>query len=223
MVRFKGVKVDPWLQDQGAYKEYKRIPEDAVFACAYYVSTNPFTDCVEAAFIRRINEKDELWVASWDHEFEGDLSDYSRQDLFEGFGCKVTAPTEGDIASACRKLLGHLFRSRTGYVGYSHFVQSGLIAESEYQGIKDGLKYEVDRYARKALENRSEVVDTAEELGLYPEPTGEGPYSWSANCPGTSHRLFISTESDTFGCGYCRKKGGSIELRAFVRERRSKK
>ena len=223
MVRFKGVKVDPWLQDQGDYKNYKGIPEDAVFACAYYIYTNPFYDSVEAAFLRRAGEKDELWVASWDYEFKLPLPDYSRQGQFEGFGCKVIAPREGDTASACHRLLGHLFRSRVGYVGYSHFAQRGIIAESEYKGIIDALKQELDQYVKAAHANRSPIVDTAEGLGLCPEPTGRGPYSWSANCPGTSHHLFISTESDTFGCGYCRRKGGSDELRDFVWDRRSKK
>ena len=223
MVRFKDVTVDPWLQHQEDYEGYKEIPDEAEFACAYYIQTSPFTDGIEAVFFRRIKDKDELWAATWDVEFDGSLADYSKRGQYDSFGCKVTAPRAGDAVSACRRLLSHLFRSRYGYMGLSHFEQKGILTEDEYQGIRDGLKYEQAQYTRAARANKSAIVNTAEELGLLPEPTGEGPYSWSANCPGTSHRLFISTKSDTFGCGYCRRKGGSDELYAFVKERRSKR
>ncbi len=222
MVRFKDVIVDPWMQDQGEYDQYKMIPEDAVFACAYFVFMNPI-EFVEAAYFRRTAEQDELWVASWNYEFDGGLPDYSIREQFDSFGCLVTTPRHGNEASACRILLTHLFRSRVGFSGPWHFEQSGFVSKAHYQGIKDSLEHELAQYAQAARANRSEIVHAAEELGLYPEPTGKGPYSWRANCPGTSHPIWIDTEKNIFGCPWCRKKGDSDELRAFVKERRAKR
>lgn len=91
MVRFKDVKIDPWLQRQEKYRDYKKIPEDATFACSYFVFMNPI-ETVESAFLRRTKKKDELWVASWNYEFSGDLADYSKREQFDSFGCTVVAP-----------------------------------------------------------------------------------------------------------------------------------
>ncbi len=222
MVRFKDVKVDPWLQKQEEYKEYKRIPEEAVFVCAYFVFVNPF-DFVDAAFLRRTGEKDELWVGTWDHETNKRLADYSDQSQFESFGCMVVKPQSGGYFSAARILLAHLFRSRVGFVSPSDFLQGGLLAKSHYLEVINFLRNELRDYKDEARKNMTEIVYVAKELGLGPEPTGSGPYSWIARCPGTNHHIAISTESDSFGCGYCRRKGGPEELKAFVKERNLKK
>ncbi len=222
MARFENVKVDPWLQDQRDYNEYKKIPNDAVFVCTYYVFMNPI-DIVESAYFRRTKEQDELWIAQRDNELYGDLSDCSIKDQFDSFGCAVVAPSQGDKVSSSKGLVTHLFRSRTGFASPSGFIKSGILAESEYKGVIEGLKRELDYYSQEAHANKSEIVDVAQKLGLSPEPTGSGPHGWSAGCPGTNHPLFISTESNTYGCGWCRRKGGPEELRAFVEERRSKK
>ncbi len=219
MVNFKDVKLDPRLKKE--YENYEIIPEDAVFACAYFAFLNPF-DYVEAVFIRRTQELDELWVAVWSYETYGGLLDYSDREQYDNFGCKKVALPHGDEASSCRGLLNRHFRSQVGFSGPSDFIQSGIITEPEYRGIIDGLKYELDQFAQKARSNRSEIIDVAEELGLFPEPTGTGPHSWRATCPRTSHPLFICTEGNTFGCGWCKRKGGLEELRDFVKERRSK-
>jgi amidohydrolase len=221
MVRFKDVKIDPWLQRQEKYRDYKKIPEDATFACSYFVFMNPI-ETVESAFLRRTKKKDELWVASWNYEFSGDLTDYSKREQFDSFGCTVVAPRHGKENTASQILLEHLFRSRVGFLWPTHFIQSGIVTEAQFKGIIEKLKTELNNYAQIARENRSKIVDVAEELGLRPEPTGLGPYEWVARCPGTSHHIYISTKTDSFGCGYCRRKGGPNELRSFVKERRSK-
>jgi hypothetical protein len=41
-------------------------------------------------------------------------------------------------------------------------------------------------------------------------------WGWSALCPGTNHSLMISTNDNTFGCGYYKRRGGPEELRTFV-------
>lgn len=113
MVRFKDVKVDPWLQNQGAYEDYGQIPQGALFACAYYVQTSPFTEGIEAVFLRRTREKDELWAATWDYEYDGSLPDYSIRGQYDSFGCKVAATRAGDAASASRRLLALILKQST--------------------------------------------------------------------------------------------------------------
>ncbi len=68
-----------------------------------------------------------------------------------------------------------------------------------------------------AIANPGDVVRVAKECGLDPQPAGHNEHSWRARCPGTGHALMIAT--DSFGCGYCRRNGGAVDLRAFVEER----
>ena len=58
---------------------------------------------------------------------------------------------------------------------------------------------------------------------LVKRPSGRSPTLWLADCPGRGHRLHVSTASDQFGCGYCRRKGGPAELEALVAERGKEK
>jgi len=52
-------------------------------------------------------------------------------------------------------------------------------------------------------------------------PNG-GPDYWYATCPGMNHSLEIRASTGEFFCGYCKRKGGAAELRAFVREREAR-
>ena len=224
MVRFPEVKVDPWFQKQEEYRHFKRIPDDAFFACAYTVFMNPI-DMGESVFYRRTNVNDELWIAAFDVEVNDDYKNMNLSDskIFDDFGCAVSTPIDGDTSKACKTILAHLFRSRVGFNWPSNFIKWGMIGKEEFDGIILSLKNELDDYANQAKEVKSAIVDTAEQLGLHPEPTGEGPYRWRASCPGTNHAIWIDTAKDIFGCPWCRRKGGSDELIAFVKYRRAKK
>jgi hypothetical protein len=65
----------------------------------------------------------------------------------------------------------------------------------------------LDDNSRKARKAETEIIKVARELGLFPKPTGEGPNSWYAACPGRNHVLFISGAANSFGCGWCKRKG----------------
>ena len=67
----------------------------------------------------------------------------------------------------------------------------------------------------------TEIILVARELELNPQPTGTGPDYWQATCPMTNHPLYINAAENEFGCGWCKRKGGIKELRAFVKERRA--
>ena len=109
MVRFPNVKVDPWFSSQEQYKKYKRIPDEVVFICPYLVFMNPI-DYGESAFFRIDNNIDELWIATWDAEFNEDYMnmEHGNKDLFKDFGCVVSAPSIKDTATASATLLMHL-------------------------------------------------------------------------------------------------------------------
>jgi len=199
MVRFPNVKVDPWFNDQEKYSAYKGIPDDAVFICAYTVFMNPF-DLGESAYFRRTKDTDELWIATWNAELNGCEKDIqqNKQELFETYGCVVSAPSEGDIDTAIKTLLTHLFRSRVNYNFPSGYVRQGIVSEVEFNVVIQSLKNELDEYERQAKKQVSEVVKTAEALKLNPKPSGQGPYSWIARCPCTNHHLSINTKSDKY-------------------------
>jgi hypothetical protein len=63
-------------------------------------------------------------------------------------------------------------------------------------------------------------VLAARECQLNPRPSGTSPTAWIANCPGTNHFLMIGTQDNTFSCGWCKRRGGPEELRAFAAERK---
>ncbi len=225
MTRFPDVRINPSIRDKEKYGRYKRIPEDAVFVCSYLVFMNPI-DYGESAFIRRTGGDDELWIA----EFDVEISDeyryiaLSNGESFARFNCAVVAPSTGDIIIACKTLLTHLFRSRVGYNFPSDFVKEGLITGIEFKCVVQSLKDELDHNAQLAKERETEIVKTAEELGLHPRPDGRSPYSWVATCPThPGHPILIDTESGIFGCPYCCRKGGAEELRKFYEYRRQKK
>lgn len=74
-----------------------------------------------------------------------------------------------------------------------------------------------DKKINRLLENKDYSASC--RLGLDPRPAGHNHNAWMANCPRTSHWLMISAEQNEFGCGYCRRKGGPAELRAFYETR----
>jgi hypothetical protein len=227
--RFKNMKRnidffdDPWLNSPG---RKRRFPPGALFICAYYVDVMPFL-IKEAAFFRQTKKRDELWLVhdpEKEHErdvYTDDPARYinSREKLKSGCACAV--PREGGDLCACVNLLYRHFGNRAGMGWPSDFITSGIVDEPVFTNVVARLKKELDDNAEKARSDETGIIKAARELKLNPEPTGKGPDRWRANCPGTNHHLLISAESNTFGCGYCRRKGTVADLVAFVNERRA--
>jgi hypothetical protein len=112
-------------------------------------------------------------------------------------------------------LLEQLFRCYGGFGGPSQFIEAGLVSEADYTALKNRLEDEWQTKADENAQQASEIVETARTLGLGPTPMGSGAGQWEARCPGANHSLYINAETESFGCGYCCRKGGSDELRAF--------
>ena len=71
-----------------------------------------------------------------------------------------------------------------------------------------------------ARKRETKIIKVATQLGLHPQAPLLNPEIWSAQCPGTGHQLYINARKNEFGCGYCCRKGGPTDLRAFVTSRR---
>ena len=187
---------DPWLKEaqQGTSR-----PADLRLACSYDLNIGPFT-IDEATFYRRIGGRDELWLDG---------------------GCVYAVVATGDELSACLNLLERLFYARRISYWPEKFIAGGIVDESAFGGLLQRIERELDENSEKARQNETEIVRVARELGLGPQPTGNGPDSWYATCPGTNHVIFISAAENEFGCGWCCRKGSPDDLRALSRNGRT--
>ena len=213
---------DPWLKKG---REGARLPDDARFACAYelFVTIEYFD---EAAFFRRTETRDELWIGAGAYPPARTVTDRTASaEDFEGaklshIGRVYSVGREGEESTSCLSLLDRLFRARVGFYWPAGFLAAGIVDEPAFSCLVGQIRYELDDNSQKARETETEIIKVARELRLSPKPTGEGPNSWYANCPGGNHVLFISAAANSFGCGWCRRKGAIEELRAFVEERK---
>ncbi|EAQ96923.1 hypothetical protein [Congregibacter litoralis] len=211
---FELVDVDPWGKNNGGL-----VPKNASLVCIYGLNLGP-DSITEALYLRIFNEHVELWFA---HPRSHDLDNAASPSSL-AFSDKqaraVLANRSGDTNTDAQSLFIALIRARWGHAWPGRFYVPGVLSEQVYQKTLTGIAREGDLMASQASAIETSVVRTARELRLQPEPTGTSPSAWRARCSETNHSLYISTDSNTFGCGYCRRKGGEDELRAFVGDRR---
>lgn len=194
---------DPWLQKQD---EVRISPANAELSliCSYGVYIGIDT-VEELAYLRRTEQSEELWV---DMEFSG-------------FGCvlQISRRDDGDDLTLCRDLLTVYFRARVGHGWPVSFLEPGILESEDYSNLIEQLERLLNSFATEARrESRTGIIQTADKLDLSPEPTGTGPHHWRARCPGGSHYLQIHSGSNTFGCGYCKCKGGPEDLQDFAHQ-----
>ena len=137
--------------------------------------------------------------------------------------CVGSNPRDGSKRETAARLLDAHVRSRINYECPVSPYQAGLLTSSELENIITVIAGELKRNSDAAEEaqrqDEAPIVKMARELGLGPRPAGHDHNSWMANCPRTNHWIMISAEQNEFGCGYCRRKGGPSELRAFYETR----
>ena len=210
---------DPWFKNAG---ETTSLPADARFACSYELNL-VVEQFDEAAFFRRTETTDELWIGA-----EGIADGIASAKDYEGarfrrVGCVFAVSRKGEEVTACLKLMELLFRARHGFEWPDRFVAPGIVDRSAFNNLVGRIENELDENRQKARSAETEIVEVARKLGLSPGPTGEGPSHWHARCPGTNHILFIDAAENSFGCGWCKRKGAVEELRALVRERKDQR
>lgn len=135
--------------------------------------------------------------------------------------CVMSIPREGSPREAAKRLLDAHVRSRVHYECPVAPYRSGMLLTSdELQSIVRAIADELKRNSEAAEEeqrrHQAPIVEMAKALGLGPRPAGHNDVDWMANCPrSSSHWITISPPHNEFGCGYCHRKGGPQELRAF--------
>lgn len=208
--------VDPWFKTPD---NQKKLPRKAQLIAHFSADDNGWVDYDEACYLHRTQRRDELWVWRGSHDCMHDA---------ESEGRAVRRTRQGTDKDAAVALLELYLELLTEYTVVKKFKGGRLMDLRGFEQILDNIKKRRDLLAeasrQQALNTPSALVDACRELGLCPEPSGTNSHSWYANCPGTSHRLMVSTkgshEGGEFGCGYCRVKGGVEELRALVAKRR---
>ena len=216
-------------------KSKAQLPDTAVFVLAHeiYFQIDYFDQVI---WFNRTDHRDELCV--WTEPFttlRSTLGNVARKDRGQVImSCGQSAsrvfslPREGSFDASLVQLLGYFFYTAagSGLRGMKHLAATGYLSSARYRLLlkeKEAAdQRERDRHeamCRTAKENETEIIQVARELNLYPEPAGTGPVQWYAKCPGTQHRLMITTSANQFGCGYCKVKGGVDQLRAFAEER----
>jgi len=217
------IYADPWLRKG---RKETRLPGDARLACGYelYLVVDWFD---EAAFFRRTEKTDELWIGSGDSSPERSVAadgkafagDFEAEKL-SNMGCVYAVRRKGDERTACLRLLERLFRARVGFAWPDRFAAPGIVDRSGFENLVGRIEEELKANREKSRSRKTGIIMVARKLGLLPQPTGTDPGFWQTRCPGTGHPLYINAAVNEFGCGWCRRKGGIKELRAFVNERK---
>lgn len=217
------VTLDPWSQ-RGVHDT---IPWKAMFVCAHELQIR-FGEVEEALYYHDGKHREELWSmetgAPLNHHLLKRAHNLYRAQAIEGSTPRRLVWREKKCRAAvgCLDLLRQLVVARVGHLWPLGFLAGGSIKEPEYLELVEAIRAGIDENRVLAREQASWIIHAARDLRLNPEPEGTAPHRWWANCPGTGHRLMISSGSDSFGCGFCGRKGGVEELKAFVMERRSK-
>ena len=111
------------------------------------------------------------------------------------------------------------FESTRLYSGLPRFGSPGFLTEEDFYKIISGIKSELDRNNDLANTSATPFINYLESQSLNPKPSGHNKYSWLADCPFSNHKHFmmVSTKENTYGCGWCKKKGSQIDLEFFYK------
>ena len=101
---------------------------------------------------------------------------------------------------------------RGGILNADEVSRIAAAGDAAWRADRDEMRRQTEDAERR---NPSRILAAARQAGLGPEPVG-GKGQWRTHCPGTNHALMISTTSETFGCGYCRIRGGPDDLIEFA-------
>lgn len=114
-----------------------------------------------------------------------------------------------------------------GYVEADGVIEPGLLTAEEFMAVHDLIAARrrdaflaIQRANREAEASvPSEIIATATQLGLAPEPSGAGRDAWTARCPGTHHWIGLQPSTERFFCDYCRCSGDVEQLRRLALQR----
>lgn len=130
-------------------------------------------------------------------------------------------PLKSEAANIIAELIDFIITimsDKYNFVGRPVFVQSNFFSKSLFEEmLKQGINLMNEKHDLAVrLNAENELIIYCKSIGLNPEPNGSGPTNWEANClSGGQHRLMISTESNEWGCGYCKRKGDINSLQKW--------
>lgn len=175
--------------------------------------------CYETTLSYRFESKSTLGILRIDR------SVVDKSLVNEGTILFTTNPTYTNEISVLKEFLIDLFSYSGNCYGYPIFSHSEVITENEFNNCLH-LGIENIRKRKKQIREKSKehpLILYCAENNLYPEQEDHSPDSWKANCPsGRQHHIMISTSSPSshsWGCGYCKKKGGLEELKLWVEKK----
>jgi hypothetical protein len=217
--------VDPWSLQP---RNWGDIPDRAVFAGAWHLSVAIDT-IHEALFLARDDHGDRLWslTTSTDTCTRESLTARERGDRAWikrkiSCGCVAGAARQGTPRDAASILMSRLVRSRLHFSGSEPPYMPGLLTSQEMADIIDAFERELRRntVVAEGDQHRDEtaIITAARDLQLNPQPAGDNSTAWIADCVRRKHFIEISTSRNEFYCGYCRRGGGTVELRGFCEE-----
>jgi len=197
-----------------------RIPKNAELICVHRIVVQALLDVDEYLFLNQTTKSNELWcIAEVEPEDNCVLNDTTLR--YESMAVLLLAelysPSKRDV---CLRLLEELIRARIGFYSLPRLIRSGLVNVEEHQMMGNCIRDEIDRNGEQPSQLKSLIITEATRLGLHPELPLLNQKIWSANCPGTNHKLFINAEKGEFGCGYCQVKGDHEKLVEFVDRRK---
>lgn len=119
------------------------------------------------------------------------------------------------------ELLEDYYEKWRTYGGLPRFRKEGLVDEKEFYTIIDSINKKKEHYIKKAKELKTPFIDYLEKVNLNPIPDGKNEYQWLAKCPYSKgkHHIMVSTKNDTYGCGWCKKKGNQRDLENYLKTR----
>jgi|TARA_R110000796_G_scaffold39386_1_gene98306 hypothetical protein len=113
------------------------------------------------------------------------------------------------------------FESTRLYNGLPRFGSSGFLTEEGFNKIISGIKSELDKNNDLANAFATPFINYLESQSLRPNPSGNNKYSWLSDCPFSfhGHYMMVSTKENTFGCGWCKKKGSQKDLENYFKNK----
>lgn len=102
------------------------------------------------------------------------------------------------------------FSNQEYFFGTPLFIYSDVFSHQQFDELYQAaikLKEEKNQLEIQ-LNSESKIIKYCKSVQLNPRPAGGNPNNWEASCPsGANHSIMISAEFNSWGCGYCKKKG----------------
>ena len=113
------------------------------------------------------------------------------------------------------------FESTRLYNGLPRFGSPGFLTEEDFNKIISGIKSELDKNNDLANASTTPFINYLDSQSLNPKPSGHNKYSWLADCPFSNrkHFMMVSTKENTYGCGWCKKKGSQKDLEDYFKNK----